>query len=82
MQDKPGRRIRLQTLVDFERSRVQIIRNLSNTKGFLVDSGNMGWMPMEEWIAFLEKELKRANGQGKTLVEQFGFVLPEREAGA
>jgi len=74
IKDKPGRRIRLMTIVDYERSRVQIIRNLSNTHGFLVDSGNMGWMPTDEWIAFLEKELLRAQGKGKTLCEQWGLL--------
>ena len=71
--DKPGRKISLNVIVDRPRSLVQVIRKLHNTKGFLVDSGHMGWIPIDEWTTFLEKELRRARGE-ETLMEQFGLL--------
>ena len=71
--DKPGRKISLNIIYDYDRQLVQIIRNLSNTKGFLVDSGNIGFMPMKEWEAFLARECVRVKGKEATLIEQFGL---------
>lgn len=70
LQDKPGRQIRLGTLVDHERGRVQIIRNLHDTKGFLCDSGNMGWMPIKEWEEFIERQAVQIKNKS-TLFETF-----------
>ena len=72
IKDKPGRRITLNVIVDHERKLVHIIRNISNTKGFLVNSGNMGWMTIDEWQAFLNNHLEQADSRGKTLFERFG----------
>jgi len=74
IKDKPGRRITLNVIVDHERKLVQIIRNISNTKGFLCNSGNMGWMPIDEWQAFLNDHLEQADSRGKTLFERFGGI--------
>ena len=69
--DKPGRQISLCTIHDRERKLIQIIRNLHNTKGFLVGSGNMGWMPEDEWKAFLEKEQQELKPDSDLLINQF-----------
>lgn len=71
LSDKPGREIRLFTIHDKERKLVQIIRNLHNTKGFLVDSGNMGCMHEEEWKRFLEKESRELSKDSDLLINQF-----------
>ena len=60
LRDKPGRQIRLSVLIDREQNRVQFIRTLKDTKGFVVDSGNMGWMPLPEWQEFLAKQVPLA----------------------
>jgi hypothetical protein len=70
LKDKPGRQMRLMVIVDRERNLVQVIRNLHNTKGFLVDSGNMGWMPLTEWRVFLERELVLGGEKPPSLYEQ------------
>lgn len=68
-----GRRVTLDAIVDRERNQVQIIRTLSNAKGFLVDSGNMGWMPLDEWRAFLAKQTVMASETPPTLMQLFGL---------
>lgn len=75
---KPGRRISLNVIVDHDRGLVQIIRRLHDTKGFLVDSGNMGQMPIEEFRAFLS-EAKSRTDKRPTLMSRFGFNLPEQQ---
>jgi len=70
LKDKPGRQMSLSAFVDRERNLVQVIRTLKNTKGFLVDRGNMGWMPLDEWRAFLEREALMARKDPPTLYEQ------------
>jgi hypothetical protein len=73
---KPGRRISLNVIVDYDRAQVQIIRQLHDTKGFLVDSGNMGWMPIDEFRAFLA-DAKARTDKRPTLMSRFDFNLPE-----
>ncbi len=70
---KPGRRIKLNALVDWEKKTVQIIRNLHDTKGFLVDSGNMGYMPLGEFREFCERELA-ITCERPTLMTAFGLM--------
>jgi hypothetical protein len=77
IKDKPGRQMHMNVLVDHDRNRVQIIRNLHNTKGFLVNSGNMGWIPMDEWREFLSKQTILANCPKPTLCETFGYMKRE-----
>lgn len=74
--EKPGRRIGLNVIVDHDRGQVQIIRNLHDTHGCMVDSGNMGWMPIEEFKAFLA-DAKVRTDKRPTLMSRFGFNLPE-----
>jgi hypothetical protein len=69
--DKPGRRISLTTLVDRDRAMVQIIRRLYNTSGCMTDSGNMGWMPLSEWRAFLDEQRTAASDKQPLLVDVF-----------
>ena len=69
--DKPGRQMRLDLIVDRDRDRVQIIRNLAATHGCMCDSGNMGWMTMAEFRQFCEKGLMMAGEKAPTLFEQF-----------
>lgn len=76
IRDKPGRHIGLNVIVDHDAGRVQIIRNLHDTKGCMVDSGNMGWMPLDEFQAFLADAQIRTSKR-PTLMSRFGFNLPE-----
>lgn len=72
IQDKPGRRISLSVIYDNDRSIVQICRQLHNTKGFVIDSGNMGQMPLADWRKFLADHAALQKDQ-PTLMEQFGL---------
>jgi hypothetical protein len=71
LQDKPGRQMSLVAMVDRGRDRVQIIRNLKATRGCMCDSGNMGWMPLAEWRAFLERETVMAAATPPSLMERY-----------
>ncbi len=51
--DQPGTQVHLDLIVDHDRGRVQIIRNIDQKRGFLCTSGNMGWVEMEEFKKFL-----------------------------
>jgi hypothetical protein len=70
IKDKPGRRISLSTLVDHDQAKVQIIRRLHDTSGYVVDSGNMGYIPLSEWKAFLNEERTKAMNRPR-LVDVF-----------
>ncbi len=72
IKDKPGRRISLSVIYDHERSIVQICRQLHDTKGFVMDSGNMGQMPLADWRKFLADQTDLQKDK-PTLMEQFGL---------
>ncbi len=73
IKDMPGRRILLMTIVDRERNLVQIIRNLVGKDGNTLNSGNMGWMPLDEYRRFLSKEMIRSK-ENLLLIEQFEML--------
>ena len=73
IKDKPGRRISLHVIYDHNRAIVQICRQIHNTKGFLVDSGNMGQMPIEDWRKFLADQTV-LQAEKPTLMQQFGLM--------
>ncbi len=78
--DQPGTQIHLDLIVDHERGRVQIIRNIDKKRGFLVTSGNMGWVELGEFKQFLDQARVRVKSKptlfevmtGKTIEELGG----------
>lgn len=83
--EQSGRRMRLSAIVDREKNCVQIIRNLNDTRGFLVDSGNMGWMTIEDFEAFVSETKRQmiAAGPGALFFQLTGVdPAPYQQANA
>lgn len=75
--DQPGTQIHLDLIVDHDRGLVQIIRNIDKKRGFLVTSGNMGWVEMEEFKKFLEDARVRVKRKPSLFETMTGKLLDE-----